>query len=153
MGKTSVILSVERLVEPVLRAEGLELVDIQYQKEGKNWFLRVYIDKIGGVTVQDCQKVSSQIGDLIEIENIVSSEHFLEVSSPGLDRLLKTENDFLRFKGRKILVTTFSSLDGQRNFKGVIIEFIENNLHLQTPQGLVKILLDNIAKARLEVEL
>jgi len=144
---------VEELVEPVLSAEGLELVDVQYKKEGKNWYLRVFIDKEGGITVEDCQKVSGPIGDLIEIENIVSSEHILEVSSPGLDRPLKTEKDFLRFKNRKIQVTTFSPIDSQRNFKGSVVNFIENTLHLQTQQGLVKILADNIAKARLEIEI
>ena len=113
MGKSSVILSVEELVEPVLIAEGLELVDVQYKKEGKTWYLRVFIDKEGGITVEDCQKVSGPIGDLIEIENIVSSEHILEVSSPGLDRPLKTEKDFLRFKNRKIQLTTFSPIDSQ----------------------------------------
>ena len=153
MGKTSVISSVEKLVAPVLTAAGLELVDVEYKKEGKTWYLRVFIDKVGGITVRDCQKVSGQISDLIEIENIVSAEHILEISSPGLDRPLKTEKDFLRFKGRKMRVTTFSPIDRQRNFRGVAIDFIDNNLHLQTPQGLAEIALDNIAKARLEIEI
>ena len=153
LGKTSVILSVEELIEPVLSSEGLELVDVQYQKEGKNWYLRIYIDQEGGISVQDCQKVSCLVGDLIEIENIVNSEHILEVSSPGLDRPLKTEKDFLRFKGRKIQVTTFSPVDGKRNFKGANIDFFEKTLYLQTQRSLVKIMLDNISKARLEVEI
>ena len=143
----------ERLVAPVLADEGLELVDVEYKKEGKNWYLRVFIDKVGGITVQDCQKVSRQISDLIEIESIISAEHILEISSPGLDRPLKTEKDFLRFKGRTMRVTTFSPIDRQRNFKGVAIDFIENNLHLQTPHGLAEIALDNIAKARLDIEI
>ncbi len=151
MGKTTVISSVEKLVAPVLTAAGLELVDVEYKKEGKNWYLRIFIDKVGGITVQDCQKISGQISDLIEVENIASAEHILEVSSPGLDRPLKTEKDFLRFKGRKMRVTTFSPIDRQRNFRGVAIDFMENNLHLQTPQGLAEIALDNIAKARLEI--
>lgn len=153
MGKASVIRSVEELVEPVLSSEGLELVDVQYQKEGKNWRLKIFIDKEGGVAIEDCARVSRQIADLIEIENIVSSEHTLEVSSPGLDRPLKTKRDFLRFKGRKIQAATFSPLNGQRKFKGVIKDFHEETLHLQTQKGLVKILLDNIAKAKLEIEI
>jgi ribosome maturation factor RimP len=153
LGKSSVIDAVEEIVEPIVSAEGLELVDVQYKKEGKNWYLRVFIDKEGGITVEDCQKISGQIGDLIEIENIISSEHIMEVSSPGLDRPLKTEKDFLRFKNKKIQASTFSPIDGQRNFKGSIADFVDNTLHLQTQKGLVKILADNIAKARLEIEI
>jgi len=153
LGKSPIIAAVEEIVEPILSSESLELVDVQYKKEGKNWYLRVFIDKEGGITVEDCQKVSGQIGDLIEIENIINSEHILEVSSPGLDRPLKTEKDFLRFKNRNIQASTFSPIDGQRNFKGSIADFVEKTLHLQTQQGLVKILADNIAKARLEIEI
>lgn len=153
LGKASVIQSVEELVEPVLSSEGLELVDVQYQKEGKSWRLKIFIDKEGGVAIEDCARVSRQVADLIEVENIIGADHTLEVSSPGLDRPLKTKRDFLRFKGRKIQAATFSPLNGQRKFKGVIKDFHEETLHLQTQMGLVKILLDNIAKARLEIEI
>ena len=86
------------LVEPVIRDENLELVDVEYKKEGKNWFLRIYINKEGGVSVEDCQKVSRLIGDMIQIDEIISPSYILEVSSPGLDRPLKKEKDFGTFK-------------------------------------------------------
>lgn len=153
MGKSSITQSVEEMVEPVLSSENLELVDVQYLKEGKNWYLRIFIDKPGGVTVDDCQKASSAIGDLIEIEDVINSNYILEVSSPGLDRPLKKEKDFLRYKGRKIQATTFSPINDQRNFKGVITGFQEGRLELETQCGQVNISLDNLAKARLEIEI
>lgn len=153
MGKTSVAQSVEEIIEPFLNSENLELVDVQYQKEGRGWCLRVFIDKEGGVTVDDCQKVSRLIGDQIEIEELIQSNYTLEVSSPGLDRTLKKEKDFLRFKERKAAVTTYSPVNQQRNFKGVIKDFKEGSLRLETEDGLIEILLDNISKARLEIEL
>ena len=153
MGQTSVAQSIEEIIAPVLNSEDLELVDVQYQKEGKGWCLRVFIDKEGGITVEDCQTVSRLVGDLIEIEDLIHSQYILEVSSPGLDRTLKKEKDFLRFKERKARVTTFSPVNKQRNFKGVIKDFKEGSLRLETQHGLVKILLNNISKARLEIEL
>ena len=153
MGKTSIAQSVEEIIEPFLNSENLELVDVQYQKEGKGWCLRVFIDKEGGITVDDCQKVSRLIGDQIEIEELIHSHYTLEVSSPGLDRTLKKEKDFLRFKERKAFVTTFSPVNQQRNFKGVIKDFKDGSLRLETQHGLIEILLNNISKARLDIEL
>ena len=98
MAKIQIAQSVMDLIEPVLEAEGLELVDVEYKKEGPNWILRIFIDKEGGVTVADCQKVSHLTGDLIDVEETIKIPFNLEVSSPGLDRSLKREKDFLKFK-------------------------------------------------------
>ena len=100
MGLSSICQEIFRLVEPVLQTENLELVDVEYKKEGKQWFLRIFIDKISGVTLSDCQSVSHQIEDLIEVENLINRKYIFEVSSPGLDRPLKKERDFLRNKAR-----------------------------------------------------
>ena len=89
MTKTSVVESIIEISEPVTKDEGLELVDVEYKKLGKTWTLRVFIDRKQGVTVDDCQKVSRQISDLIEIDDLISNPFVLEVSSPGLDRPLK----------------------------------------------------------------
>ncbi len=153
MGKSSVAETVEELVTPILNENRLELVDIEYKKEGKNWFLRIFLDKEGGVTVADCSNVSRQIADLIEVEEVVPSSYTLEVSSPGLDRPLKKEKDFLRFKGRRAHVTTFTPLDQQKSFKGTIRDFQGDTLFLELDNRLVEIPINRIAKARLEVEI
>ena len=101
MAKVPIAQLVTNLIEPVLVAEGLELVDVEYKKEGKNWVLRIYIDKEKGVTVEDCQNISRLTGDLIEVEETIKTPFNLEVSSPGLDRSLKREKDFLKFKAVK----------------------------------------------------
>ncbi len=153
MGKGSVVESIETLVTPILQENRLELVDVEYQKEGKNWFLRIFIDKEGGVTVDDCTQVSRRIEDLIEVEEIVPSSYTLEVSSPGLDRPLKKEKDFLRFQGKRARVTTFTPICQQKNFKGTIRDFREDVLFLETERQLVEIPKRQIAQARLEIEI
>jgi ribosome maturation factor RimP len=152
MGKGSVTESIAELVTPTLIENRLELVDVEYKKEGKNWFLRIFIDKEGGVTVDDCTRVSRQIGDLIEVEEVVPSSYTLEVSSPGLDRPLKKEEDFLRFKGKRAHVTTYTPIHEQKNFKGTILDFQEDVLFLEIDRQRVEIPRNQIAKAKLEIE-
>lgn len=153
MGKGSVAETIETLVAPILAEKQLELVDVEYKKEGRGWVLRIYIDKEGGVTLEDCSTVSREIDDMIEVEEVVSSSYTLEVSSPGLDRPLKKEKDFLRFQGKQARVTTFSPIRQQKNFKGTIRDFRDNTLFLEIESGLVEIPHDRIAKARLEIEI
>ena len=153
MGKGSVTESIEELVTPIVNENRLELVDVEYKKEGKNWFLRIFIDKAGGVTVDDCTQVSRQIEDLIEVEEVVPSSYILEVSSPGLDRPLKKEEDFLRFKGKCARVTTYTPINHQKNFTGTIEDFQNEVLFLEIDSQHVEIPQNQIAKARLEIEI
>jgi ribosome maturation factor RimP len=153
MGKGSVTESIEELVTPIINENRLELVDVEYKKEGKNWVLRIFIDKEGGVTVDDCTQVSRHIEDLIEVEGIVPSSYTLEVSSPGLDRPLKKEKDFIRYQGKRVHVTTFTPIHQQKNFKGIIRDFLNGVLFLEIEQQIVEIPNTQIAKARLEVEI
>ena len=152
MGKGSVTESIEELVTPIINENRLELVDVEYKKEGKNWFLRIFIDKEGGVMVDDCTRVSRQIEDLIDVEEVVPSSYVLEVSSPGLDRPLKKEKDFLRFKGKRAHVTTYTPIHQQKNFKGTIHDFQKDVLFLDIDNQRVEIPRNQIAKAKLEIE-
>jgi len=152
MGKSSISQTIEELITPVLKSENLELVDVEYKKEGKTWFLRLFIDKEGGITVGDCQKVSRQLEDLIEVEDVVPNHYTLEVSSPGLDRPLKKESDFVRFVGRLVAVSTFSPVNDRKKFTGTIDKFENQVLFLDTEGQKVAILYQNIAKAKLEFE-
>lgn len=152
MGKDSIVQSVTELIEPVVRDENLELVDVEYKKEGKNWYLRIYIDKDSGVSVEDCQKVSRQIEDMIQIDEIIHSAYILEVSSPGLDRPLKKEKDLLRSIGKKVSVTTYSPIDKQRNFVGIIKDFSNQTLSLDVNGKSVAIPFEIIANTKLVIE-
>ena len=153
MAKVSVSQAVMDLIEPVLSIEGLELVDVEYKKEGKNWVLRIFIDKEGGVTVADCQKVSHLTGDLIEVEETIITPYSLEVSSPGLDRVLKREEDFLKFKGRQIRLHSLSPIDNRRKFIGILADFKDQTVFLELDGKLFKIPLRQIGKATLVIEL
>ncbi len=153
MQKGSVVQTVENLILPVLEDLGLELVDIEYRREGRGWVLRLYIDKEGGVTLEDCSRVSRQVGDLIDIDDLIPNEYCLEVSSPGLDRPLKKEQDFIKYKDRRIQLNTFAPIDTRRNFKGTIKDFREGTLFLDAQGEPFEIPLDNIAKAKLEIEI
>ena len=152
MSKGTTTQTIEALVLPVLKELGLELVDIEYKREGKNWVLRIYIDKEGGITVNDCSQVSHQVGDLIDVDDLISNAYSLEVSSPGLDRPLKKSQDFLKFKSRRIRLTTFAPLGNRRNFKGVILDFRDDTLFLQAEDDAFEIQFNNIAKAKVVLE-
>ena len=153
MGKAPVTQSVIELIEPGLLAKGLELVDVEFKKEGKNWVLRVFIDKEGGVTLEDCQKISSLVGDLIEVEEVIEPAYTMEVSSPGLNRVLKKEKDFIRFSGKKICVQCHAPLNGRKKFTGILKDFKNQSIHLEVDGQLQIIPINRVAKANLVIEI
>ena len=153
MAKMPIAQSVMNLIEPVLESEGLELVDVEYKKEGSNWFLRVYIDKEGGVNVADCQKVSHLTGDLIEVEETIKTPYSLEVSSPGLNRALKREKDFLKFKGKQIRVQSVLPIDNRKKFVGILADFKDQTVFLEFDEKSIEIPLSQITKANLVIEI
>ena len=153
MVKAPVTQSVEELIEPSLLAKGLELVDAEFKKEGKIWVLRIFIDKAGGINLEDCQNVSRLVGDLIEVEDIIKSVYTLEVSSPGLNRVLKKEKDFIKFVGKKICVLCRAPLNGRKNFTGNLTGFKEQAIHLEVDGQPHTIPLNRVAKANLVVEI
>ena len=153
MGKVPVTQSVIELIEPVLMANGLELVDVEFKKEGKSWVLRIYIDKESGLTLADCQKVSGLTGDLIEVEDIIDPEYILEVSSPGLNRSLKKEKDFIKFCGKKIFVQCHAPLNGKKRFTGFLTSFKNKSIYLEVDGQLHTIPLNRVAKANLVIEI
>ena len=152
MGKAPVTQLVTELIELGLLAKGLELVDVEFKKEGKNWFLRIYIDREGGVTLEDCQKVSRLAGDLIEVEDVIEPVYTLEVSSPGLNRVLKKEKDFLKYSGKKINVQCHAPMDGRKKFTGILTGFIDQSIHLEKDGQQYTIPLSLVAKANLVIE-
>ena len=109
----------ETLLLPIIEKNRFELVDVEYVKEGGTWYLRAYIDKPGGITVDDCEVVNRALGELLDEEDFMEESYVLEVSSPGLGRPLKKEKDFLRSIGEEVEIRTYRAVEGQKEFKEI----------------------------------
>ncbi len=140
---------VSLLVGPVLEASGFELVDVEYTSKYGKRILRLYVDKTGGVTLEDCAQASREVGDLIDVKNIIEHGYVLEVSSPGLNRPLKKEKDLLRALGKKIKVQMAAPVEGRRNFTGKLKSFEGGVLGLEIESGLVALRWSDVGKANL----
>lgn len=151
----SVIETTEQLVNPILEQNGLELVDIEYVKEGKNWFLRVYIDKPGGVDIAECGLVSEQLSEKLDETDPIKDAYFLEVSSPGAERPLKTKADIEANISKNVYVTLYAPIDGEKEYEGILTSFENDCLTIEykvkTTKKQVKIPYEKVAKARLAV--
>lgn len=144
---------VEAIVEALLKAEGLELIDLEFRKEGRGWVLRIFMDKPGGVTLDDCAEISRQLGDRLEVDDLIPHAYILEVSSPGLDRPLKKEKDFLRSIGKLIQFSTNAPFEGQTFFKGILLNYqAAGCLSLAETKKIWEIPVGSVAKARLVFE-
>lgn len=110
----------EEILLPIMEEYGFELVDVEYVKEGSTWYLRAYIDKPGGIDINDCEKVSRRLSDLLDEKDYIEDAYILEVSSPGLGRPLKKEKDFKRSMGEEVEIRTYRMIDKQKEFTGVL---------------------------------
>lgn len=113
----------EELLEPVVAGFGFELVDVEYVKEAGTWYLRAYIDKPGGITVDDCEAVSRKFSDILDEKDYIEDTYIFEVSSPGLGRPLKKEKDFQRSLGEEVEIRTYRPIDRQKEFAGILKAF------------------------------
>jgi ribosome maturation factor RimP len=147
-----IVQRVRALVEPVTDDLGLELVDLLFVTERGRLVLRIFIDKPGGVSLDDCSRLSRELGTVLDVEDIIEQSYSLEVSSPGLDRPLKREKDFIRAMGKKINIRTKKALEDRRNFKAILDDVQEGKLFITDSEGRKwEIKLENIEKARREV--
>ncbi|NKE05236.1 ribosome maturation factor RimP [Mesobacillus selenatarsenatis] len=146
---------VEELVTPILNENELELVDIEYVKEGKNWFLRVYIDKDSGIDIEECGIVSERLSEKLDAIDPIPHNYFLEVSSPGAERPLKKEKDYQKAIGKNVFIKTYEPIDGEKAFEGTLTEFngetITVEMKIKTRKKTVVIPFDKVASARLAV--
>lgn len=142
----------EALILPIVTKNHYELVDIEFVKEHSNWILRAYLDKDGGFTIDDCEKVSREFSDLLDKEDFIQESYILEVSSPGLDRPLKKDRDFARSIGKKVEVKLYKPLENKKEFSGVLKEYDNTSVTIEI-DGLKKTLeKKDIAIIRLAIE-
>ena len=118
----------EEYLTPIVEEYGFELVDVEYVKEGSNWYLRAYIDKPGGISVDDCEKVSRRLSDILDEKDYIEDSYIMEISSPGLDRPLKKEKDFQRNMGKLVEVRTYRPIEKQKEFCGILTAFDSNSV-------------------------
>ena len=135
---------------PIIEKNRFELVDVEYVKEGSNWYLRAYIDKEGGITVDDCEMVSRALSDLLDREDFIEDAYILEVSSPGLGRPLKKDKDFSRSIGEEVEVHLFKPLNKKKEYIGLLQAFDKKSVTIQEENGdTLSILRADIALIRL----
>jgi len=146
---------VEELATPIFQELGLELVEIEYLKEGKSWFLRVYIDKDNGVDIEDCGLVSEKLSEKLDELDPIPHNYFLEVSSPGAERPLKKDKDFQKAIGKNVSIKTYEPIDGEKRFEGKLLEFdgqhLKIEIKIKTRKKIMEIPYEKIATARLAI--
>ena len=144
---------IRHLLAPILDSMGLTLWDLEFKKEGPKWLLRIYIDREGsGVTIDDCALVSRDLATILDVEDTITHAYTLEVSSPGLDRTLRTEDHFLRSLGKHLKLKTYLPVNGEKVFTGTLKDFAEGKVIIETDMGtLMEFPIESIAKAQLTV--
>lgn len=143
----------ETLLNPIVTGFGFELVDVEYVKEAGTWYLRAYIDKPGGITVDDCEKVSRVFSDILDEKDYIEDSYIFEVSSPGLGRPLKKEKDFQRSLGEEVELRTFRAVDRQKEFVGVLHAFDKETVTLAYEDDTIQTFeRSNIALIRLALD-
>lgn len=125
----------EELITPILDRMNFELVDVEYVKEGGTWYLRAYIDKEGGITVNDCEAVAREMNEILDREDFVEDAYVFEVSSPGLGRPLKKEKDYIRSMGREVEIRTYRAINREKEFYGILSAYDENTVTIKTEDG------------------
>ncbi len=144
-----VALGVSRIIEPVLEDLGIELVDVEFLTDRGRWVLRVYADRPGGISLDDCARVSREIGDLLDVRDLIRHPYVLEVSSPGLNRPLKRERDFVRATGSQVKLRLCQALEGRRNFAGRLKGVEQGRLRLEVDGREFLLSLAEVEKANL----
>ncbi|MBR5319760.1 MAG: ribosome maturation factor RimP [Peptococcaceae bacterium] len=140
-----------KMAEPLIAENGMELIDVEYVKEGAEWYLRLFLDKEGeeGIDLDDCELISRKFSDVLEEKDPISQAYRLEVSSPGIERPLKRTKDFQRFQGEKVQVKTFSEVEGKKQFIGILQETTEETVTVDVDGTSIVIPRKQIGKANL----
>jgi ribosome maturation factor RimP len=148
---------IRQLAEPLLTSEGMELILVECLKMRTHWLVRIYMDREGGVTVDDCAQISNQLGDLLDVHDTPPGPYTLEVSSPGLDRPLDRDQDFLKYRGSRVHLRLAEKIEGRRDFRGELVEYEDSDdgkvLVVKVEGKIFRIPRKTVVKANLEYEL
>ena len=128
----------EEILLPIVEEYGFELVDVEYVKEGGTWYLRTYIDKEGGISIDDCEKVSRRLSDILDDKDYIDDTYIMEVSSPGLGRPLKKEKDFKRSLGKEVDIRTYRMIDKQKEFTGILKDYDKDTVTIELENETLK---------------
>ena len=154
MKKEQLVADLEALCAPIVKEKGYNLYHIEYVKENNEYYLRLYIEKPEErISLRDCEIVSRALSDMLDIEDPIKDAYFLEVSSPGLNRRLFTNDHYVKFIGREVLVRLTKALDGNKNFKGILKEVNEDNIVVEANEIKTTIPKDKIKSTNLEGEI
>ncbi|MEC0255987.1 ribosome maturation factor RimP [Paenibacillus lautus] len=151
MSTSKIKTTVEEMVQPYLDEHGFELVDVEYVKEGSNWFLRVFVDKDGGIDIDDCGLISEYLSQKLDENDPIPTAYFLEVSSPGAERPLKKKEDVAKSVGKNVFVTVYEPINGLKEFEGKLESFDNEELVIQTIKKQHVIPYAKVASARLAI--
>ncbi|MBU5673039.1 ribosome maturation factor RimP [Paenibacillus brevis] len=143
--------AVEDMVNPYLEENGFELIDIEYVKEGSNWFLRVFVDKDGGIDIDDCGRISEFLSEKLDANDPIPTAYFLEVSSPGAERPLKKAEDVAKAVGKDVFVTTYEPVNGLKEFEGRLLSFAGEELVIEIGKKTHTVPYGKVASARLAI--
>lgn len=156
MAKIRIKELIAEVLAEFLETNGYELYNVEFSKEGKDWFLRVYIDRMedsaGGISTDDCEKVSRYLSAKLDELDPIEQNYYLEVSSPGMDRALLKDSDYVRYAGRFVDVTLYQSMNGKKTFYGKLTGIVEGNLVLiDENENRIEIPIEKVAKTKLAV--
>ena len=143
----------EELLKPIAEANGVDIYDVEYVEEAGEWYLRAYIDKEGGVTIDDCEAVSRALSDALDNPEFIEDAYYLEVSSPGLGRTLKKDRHFEKSIGKEVDLKTFKPVDGSKEFTGTLKSFDKDTVTLMILEKEVSFLRKDIAKINLTLDI
>ena len=139
---------IESIIEDKIQKLGYNLYDVEYVKEGKDYYLRIYIDNEKGITLDDCEKVSNSITDILDETDYIKEQYFLEVSSPGVERVLKKDKHLKNNLGAKVQVKLFKPYLGQKQYVGILKNFDEQNIQLEVSSEIVELERKNIGQIK-----
>ena len=143
---------VRELVDPYLKANGAELIEIIYRREQPGMVLRLLVDTPGGITIDECEAINNYLSEFLDSQNVIEEHYVLEVSSPGLDRPIKTDRDFERVMGREITVNTFEPVDGKKTIEGTLVGMNKDEVVVESDGISTVVPRQKIAMARLKIE-
>ncbi|CAM4242581.1 ribosome maturation factor RimP [Paenibacillus tarimensis] len=151
MSKANIKSTIDEMVRPYIEDNGFELVDIEYVKEGSNYFLRIFVDKEGGIDIDECGRISEYVSERLDQEDPISDAYFLEVSSPGAERPLKKPEDMAKAVGKHVFITTYEPIGGLKEFEGKLLSFDGEEAIVEAGKKKYTLPYAKIAGARLAI--